>query len=542
MSAKILVVDDQEGPRESLRMILNHEHEVRTASGGSEALRMIREDQPDLVFLDIRMPEMDGTEVLRRIKEIAPDCQVAMITAYAAVKSAQRAIRLGALDYITKPFGVTEIEEVVERTLARRREQKEGRMLLEQLSSTISQLSEEISHGPDQPSGSDDALARGLATAHSSIEDQLNEVLRLSSIGEVAAEVAHDMNNFLSTILFRIEVMLLDLDQAQQVDPQTLADGLQQIALAARDGGEALDRISTLSRENPYDPLEEVDLNAVLRDAVGLSRGRAEGDSAEPIYDLAELPAIQGSPAGLRAVFTNLIINAYHAISDADNGGSLTIRTRAEEGRVVARIIDEGSGMDEEVLSHLHEPFFTTKGEGGTGLGLTVAYKVINQHRGSIEFESAPGEGTTVTVTLPIRQQQEVEPATETAVPVLIVDDQESMLLVTREVLESDGHRILTASSPSDAIRLFQECIANPELAVPAVLITDLRMPEMSGIELAGYIKELAPRTAIILLSAFVDEVPQEALEIAAVAMEKPCNLRELSAIVTDLIDSRETR
>lgn len=215
MSAKILVVDDQAGPRESLRMILNHEHEVRTASRGSEALAMIREDQPDLVFLDIRMPEMDGTEVLRRIKEMAPECEVAMITAYAAVASAQRAIRLGALDYITKPFGVTEIEEVVERALARRREQKEERMLLEQLSGTIAQLSRQLSESPDRRSASDESIARGLASAHSSIEDQLNEVLRLSSIGEVAAEVAHDMNNFLSTILFRIEIMLLDLDQAR---------------------------------------------------------------------------------------------------------------------------------------------------------------------------------------------------------------------------------------------------------------------------------------------------------------------------------------
>ncbi len=243
MAANILVVDDEAGPRESLRMILNLEHDVRMASSGKEALSMIEDSKPDLVFLDIRMPEMDGTEVLRRIKEMSPDIEVAMITAYAAVQSAQRAMRLGALDYITKPFGVAEVEAVVERALARRREEREGRVLLEQLSTTVSQLSEQLAGTRQQPGGENEALAEGLASAHSSIEDQLNEVLRLSSIGEVAAEVAHDLNNFLSTILFRIEIMLLDMDQTQRLDPQTLADGLQQIALAARDGGEALERL-----------------------------------------------------------------------------------------------------------------------------------------------------------------------------------------------------------------------------------------------------------------------------------------------------------
>jgi CheY-like chemotaxis protein len=263
LGANILVVDDEAGPRESLRMILNQEHEVRMASNGREALELIRDQIPDLVFLDIRMPEMEGTEVLRRIKEIAPECEVAMITAYAAVQSAQRAMRLGALDYITKPFGVAEVEAVVERA-HRSPPRAEGgapaaraalRHDLDALRSDLPAIAGAHRSPPTRRS------REGLASAHSSIEDQLNEVLRLSSIGEVAAEVAHDLNNFLSTILFRIEIMLLDLDQAPQLDPQTLADGLQQIALAARDGGEALERISALSRPSPYEPVERVDLN-----------------------------------------------------------------------------------------------------------------------------------------------------------------------------------------------------------------------------------------------------------------------------------------
>jgi len=538
--ADIIVVDDEAGPRESLRMILNLEHDVRMASSGREALEMVVERKPDLVFLDIRMPEMDGTEVLRHIKEMAPDVEVAMITAYAAVQSAQRAMRLGALDYITKPFGVTEVETVVERALARRREEREERLLFEQLSKTIEQLSQQLAASRRDPDEGDQ-LAEGLASAHSSIEDQLNEVLRLSSIGEVAAEVAHDLNNFLSTILFRIEIMLLDLDHTQRLDAQTLTDGLQQIALAARDGGEALERISVLSGANPYEPTEQMDLNDALRAAAGLSRGRVDRDESCAVsFELGGLPAIEGSPAGLRAVFTNLIINAFHAVRARPGAHQVRVRSFRDGDHVVAQVIDDGVGMTEEVRARLSEPFFTTKGEGGTGLGLTVAHKVIAQHQGRISFDSAPGAGTTATVRLPISQQAPTpEPLDADACAVLVVDDQDGMLVVTREVLQAEGMTVLTATSGEEAVALFEQAANDPTRPTPCVVVTDLRMPGMPGSEVGRRIKELIPSTRVVLLSAYLDEAPSEALGIVDLALEKPYDLRELSRVVRGLMGAR---
>lgn len=107
--AKILVIDDQKGPRESLRMVLKDDYEVALAETPFEGLRLVKEFQPDVVFLDIRMPQMEGTEVLRRIKETEPSIEVAMITAYAAVESAQEAVRYGAIDYLTKPFAANDV-------------------------------------------------------------------------------------------------------------------------------------------------------------------------------------------------------------------------------------------------------------------------------------------------------------------------------------------------------------------------------------------------------------------------------------------------
>ncbi|MEA3399817.1 MAG: response regulator [Armatimonadota bacterium] len=531
MGANILVVDDEAGPRESLRMILNVKHQVRMAASGQEALEMVGKEQPDLVFLDIRMPEMEGTEVLRRIKEMAPDVEVAMITAYAAVPSAQRAMRLGALDYITKPFGVAEVEAVVERALAKRREEREGRLLLEQLSSTISQLSDQLARTRGEGDRADDALARDLASAHSSIEGQLNEVLRLSSIGEVAAEVAHDLNNFLSTILFRIEIMLLDLDETQGLDPQTLSNGLRQIALAARDGGEALERISALSSSNPYEPTEKVDLNDILHQSVELSKGRIEEpERYRVVFDLEDLPRIDGSPAGLRTVFTNFVINAYHALEESERPGQISIRSYRDGDRVVAEVADNGVGMSEEVLARLPEPFFSTKGEGGTGLGLTVAHKVVAQHHGSVSFDSAPGEGTTVTVHLPISQSLAVD--REGAATVMVVDDQEGMLVVTREVLQSSGYQVITSKSGEEALKLFERALGECRSGQPGVVITDLRMPGMQGTELARHIKEMAPSTRIIVLSAFLEEADPDDLSVADLALEKPYDLHKLCSIV----------
>lgn len=555
MRANILVVDDEAGPRESLRMILNVEHNVRLAASGPEALEMIKEDRPDLVFLDIRMPRMDGTEVLRRIKESTPDVEVAMITAYAAIASAQRAMRLGALDYIVKPFGVAEVKAVVERALTKRREHQEQQQLMADLSETIARLSDQLSEAHvKEKETQEGVLLQGLTSVHSSIEDQLNEVLRLSSIGEVAAEVAHDLNNLLSTILFRIEIMLLDVDQSQTVDAGHLADGLRQIALAARDGGEALERISMLAKSNPYEPNATVDLNQILQEAAELSQGRVDRPDDHRIsYQLSELPVIEGSPAGLRTVFTNLIINAHHAIP---GDGNIVLRTFAHNGHVCAQVIDDGIGMTQDVLARLKEPFFTTKGEAGTGLGLTVAHKVVEQHQGRIQFDSTPGKGTTVTVSLPISQERaeadedtcrpgtaakppSSAPTTPRTTRVLVVDDHPGVLRVTQEALEGERFDVVTTRSPAEALALFEQADANDQAHAPDVVITDLRMPDLPGVDLVARIRQLAPQTVIIVVSAYLDDARDADLSGADAYLPKPCNMQELVSMVRRLAEER---
>ena len=141
---RILVIDDERGPRESLRMILKEQYEVALAEAPLEGLRLVEEFQPDVVFLDIRMPQMHGTEVLRRIKELDDTIEVAMVTAYADVESAQQAVRLGAIDYLNKPFGMNEVMRVAERALARRSERREQAAMLDQLQRATRDLADQL--------------------------------------------------------------------------------------------------------------------------------------------------------------------------------------------------------------------------------------------------------------------------------------------------------------------------------------------------------------------------------------------------------------
>jgi len=456
---KVLVIDDEAGPRESLRMILKDNCQVLTADGPIEGLKLAGEHHPDMVFLDIKMPEMDGTEVLRRIKEMDPDIEVALITAFGAVDSAQQALRYGAIDYLTKPFSVRDITGVLDRALERRSERQKQQALLQQLAPTAQALSGQLSALNDQQSGPDqDAILQNLTEAHNSIETQLSKIARLNAIGEIAAEVAHDVNNFLTAILLRIEMLLMNLKQSPQVDADTLRDALQEIVQTARDGAQAVQRISGISKSDPYEPSQYLDINTLVQDVVNISVGQFNnGGRARIRVEAGEVPSIFGSPAALRTAIMNIVINARQAL---DDDGEVCIRTCAHDGQAVIEVRDSGSGIPPELLDRIIEPFFTTKGETGSGLGLSVARKVVARHDGTLEFDSKLSEGTTVTIRLPIAAESSSkdamakveEPAVTQGVPdVLVVDDDKRTLNSIRASLVGAG---LAADGAIEPIRL----------------------------------------------------------------------------------------
>ncbi|HEY3268338.1 MAG TPA: GAF domain-containing sensor histidine kinase [Armatimonadota bacterium] len=233
-------------------------------------------------------------------------------------------------------------------------------------------------------------------------QERMVQAEKLKALGELSAGVAHDFSNLLGGILGHAQLMLRDIDDPKQ------RKRLQHIEQAAHDGAETVERILEFTRTQPHRPFEAVDLNAVVRDTVAMARPKWEnetrvyGTPLEVVTELGDVPFIYGHPVKLREVLTNLLFNAVDAMPD---GGRVTVRTYEREGSVFVSVSDNGLGMPVDVQSRIFDPFFSTKGTLGTGLGLSVAYGIVGQHGGHITVDSTEGQGSTFTLCFPATRE-----------------------------------------------------------------------------------------------------------------------------------------
>lgn len=378
------------------------------------------------------------------------------------------------------------------------------------------------------------ALAELKATQQQVIQQE-----RLRALGQMASGIAHDFNNTLTPILGFSDLLLEKpgLLENQKDTRQFLG----YLRTAARDAANVVERLRQF-----YRPLEQdekfavVDLNALARQVVLLTEPKWRGQSqakGATVYvktNLQSIPAVAADESALREVLTNLIFNAVDAMPA---GGEITLETAAESECSVLRVRDSGMGMTEEVRQRCLEPFFSTKGENGTGLGLSMVYGIIERHRGTIEVVSAPGEGTTFTIRLPIATGAVVQPLAPVdakpiaALNVLVVDDELPVREVISAYLRSDGHDVTTANSGREGLEQFA---ARPF----DLVVTDRAMPEMSGDQMAGFIKQVRPEMPIVLLTGFgaLIEVTGEQPKDVDVVLNKPVTLRALRQTIENLL------
>ena len=250
----------------------------------------------------------------------------------------------------------------------------------------------------------------------------------------------------------------------------------------------------------------------------------------------ADLPPVMGVESEIREALVNLIFNATDAMPE---GGALRLRTRLgtdKAGRqsVIIEVTDTGVGMDEETRRRCLEPFYTTKGERGTGLGLAMVYGIVRRHGGEIEIDSEPGEGSTFRLFLPAASPDAEQPAAlaPTAAPprqnVLVVDDDPVLIRSLRDILENDGHDVTCANGGQEGIKLFR---ASLEKQKPfAIVFTDLGMPAVDGRQVAAAIKAVSPHTPVIMLTGWVERMVEEGEVPADVnqVLSKPPKLRDL--------------
>jgi PAS domain S-box-containing protein len=337
-------------------------------------------------------------------------------------------------------------------------------------------------------------------------QQQIIQQERLRALGQMAGGVAHDFNDALAKILGFTDLLLTSPEKLNNTG--TVQEYLQTIRTAARDAEHVVRRLHEFYRpRREMEIFRPVDLNGVIRQAVALTeprwkqQARADGRQIEIQTDLESTDLIDGNEADLREVFTNLVFNAVDAMPQ---GGTITIRTRADGDHIVLEVGDTGTGMTAEVRQHCLEPFFSTKGESGTGLGLAIVFGIVQRHSGTIDIRSEPRNGTTFIIRLPVYTGQREQPAQpkpdqpSRPLHVLVVEDEPLIRDIESEYLTCDGYSVETAANGRTGLEKFRAGRFD-------LVLSDLAMPEMNGDQLATAIREIAPDTPIIMVTGFGD-------------------------------------
>ena len=373
---------------------------------------------------------------------------------------------------------------------------------------------------------------------------------RLNAVGKMASGLAHDFNNALVPISGYAEMLLEHPDILR--DLAKASKYLKLIMTGVEDAASVVSRLREFYRKREegetYRPLS---LNQMVEQAVALTRPRwrdealGSGRTILVETDIKPIPKVLGSESELRELLTNLIFNAVDAMPE---GGTIRIRTGLREApvadgaapgepQVFLEVGDTGTGMTEEVRRRCLEPFFSTKGERGTGLGLPMVFGIVKRHRGILDIDSTVGKGTTFIVLLPpdTTQTREVQQRTQGPsgpLSVLVVDDEPIARDVLTEYLTGDGHTVQTAVNGRDGIEKFK-------MGQFEVVITDRAMPEVGGDQLAAMVKEASPTTPVVLLTGFGDlmNAAGEKPEGVDLVVKKPIRLGTLREVLVKVTD-----
>jgi PAS domain S-box-containing protein len=358
---------------------------------------------------------------------------------------------------------------------------------------------------------------------------------KLRALGQLASGVAHDFNNALTAILGRAQLM------RRQVKDESLTHNLDVIKTAAEDAAATVRRIQTFARQSPPQEFELLNASSLLSDAVEITRTRWQNEARVRglRYDV-ELHAdgphhLLGSASELREVFVNLIVNAVDAMP---LGGQLIISCERSDDRLTLRFKDTGLGMTEDVRERIFEPFYTTKGAHGTGLGLAVSYGIIERHKGVFSVESEVGRGTTFEISLPAADEPAVTESKSSALQetpslkVLVIDDEEFVRETLADMLTMLGHKVVAVAGGREAL----EKLSDEDFDL---IFTDLSMPEMDGWEVARELRRRFGADLSIILAtghgAGTPIAPADEHLIDGI-IGKPFDFDQVSEIIANVI------
>ncbi len=520
---RILVVDDDESICNLIiRTLAKQNITASSIASGCEAIESIASAAPELLLLDQRLNDMTGRNLVETLAERGIHIPFIIMTGQGDERLAVEMMKLGALDYLVKDTEFLDrLPGVLERVFRAMQTEKK---LLE------------------------------AEREKEKLQTQLLQAQKMESVGRLAGGVAHDFNNMLGAILGYTELALHKLLPG---DP--LFDYLEQIRKAATRSADLTRQLLAFARKQTVSPVI-IDLNRTISDMLRMLY-RLIGENIRLVFNPGEdRLLLKFDPSQLDQILTNLCVNARDAIS---GNGQIVIETSLQTASenfcathhgaavrcpyVVLCIRDNGCGMDEETISHLFEPFYTTKVIGrGTGLGLATIYGIVQQNDGFIDVDSRPGHGSTFRLYFPCHGELIDVSGKEAATVisdergsknVLLVEDEPTVLAMTEMMLKHLGYKVFSASKAEDAVCKARECADRID-----ILVTDVIMPGVNGRDLARRILEVCPDIAILYMSGYTaDVISQHGMVKENIHfIQKPFDLPGLSVAVREAMNSRD--
>jgi signal transduction histidine kinase len=555
----LLVEDNAEQARLLERMLLESDEpifEVAHFSALRPALDALDLPGNHIVLLDLRLPDSEGLETFLRVQSQAPDLPIVVLTGMDDEALAVETVQRGGQDYLVKGKVddrglIRSLRYALERKksqfeLKRARDNLEKRVMdrTYELTTANQKLQKEIWERKRAEAALMESN-RQLAEALEKLRETQKHVIqreRLHALGRMASGIAHDFNNALAPILGFSELLMAKAETLR--DEERARGYVEMIHSAAEDSVKIVARLREFYRyREENDLFTPVSLNDLIQQVISLTQPRWKDQAqSQGVYvtietALQNIPTVDGNEAELREMLLNVVVNAIDSIPAQ---GKITFRTSANSEYALLEIDDTGTGMSEEVRLRCIEPFFSTKDERGTGLGLGIVYGIVRRHEGSIEITSAPGRGTTVSISLPLYKEKEKPvspepPATvERDLRILVVEDEPLVREVIEVYLREDHHMVETAVNGRLGLEKYRAGTFD-------LVLTDRAMPEINGDVMAAAIKKINPSQPVILLTGFGDLMSEagETPEGVDMVVSKPFTLKSLRSAMSKALKLR---